>query len=545
MSVTIDEYLNFLAPALWPRCTGKPPAWPPDAFAIAGSLLQRSGAYPRVVHPPWPPEGPGIPPAEKYLDWLKGIGVAWRKGCLTGQIPGEVGTWWQRLVDAKRATVVDVKKNTRLAEALLHIGATADEASWGAGFFTDISKGSGDKFLHRARALLTWDQVSGGPSLCEQVPAARAQVFPKIRTPQRGITLRSLSHNLALCPVDDLEPSWWSAIWRSDEQSGLGSMNLNLLLMPWPHEVTPLHFREGAVSPMREDGDPLQFGSFIYERPSAVQKVIDLVRAAIPKAQEVVGQLHAVVLPELALRDDEYAKVRDFVVGTHGLMLISGVLHSSPESGIAVNEAVFDVPLSKNAYVAIRQRKRHRWCLERSQIVQYGLGSRLDPSWTWWEQIGVDNRELTFVNLEPWLTVCVLICEDLARQDAVAEAVRSIGPNLVIALLMDGPQLKERWSARCATVLADDPGSAVLTLTSIGMAELCRPPYRPEPKRVIALWKDARSAFPVEISLPPGADAVVLCLNGEYIEEFTTEGRSDGASTGQLSLTGNHPLKVP
>jgi hypothetical protein len=47
--------------------------------------------------------------------------------------------------------------------------------------------------------------------------------------------------------------------------------------------------------------------------------------------------------------------------------------------------------------------------------------------------------------------------------------MNAIGPNLVIALLMDGPQLENRWPARYATVLAEDPGSAVLTVTSLGM----------------------------------------------------------------------------
>ncbi len=45
--------------------------------------------------------------------------------------------------------------------------------------------------------------------------------------------------------------------------------------------------------------------------------------------------------------------------------------------------------------------------------------------------------------------------------------IRSVGPNLVIVLLMDGPQLVRRWPGKYATVLSDDPGSAVLTVTSL------------------------------------------------------------------------------
>ena len=38
-------------------------------------------------------------------------------------------------------------------------------------------------------------------------------------------------------------------------------------------------------------------------------------------------------------------------------------------------------------------------------------------------------------------------------------------------------------------MLADDPGSSVLTLTSHGMVERSRPPGR-DASRVVALWKD-------------------------------------------------------
>ena len=69
------------------------------------------------------------------------------------------------------------------------------------------------------------------------------------------------------------------------------------------------------------------------------------------------------------------------------------------------------------------------------------------------------ERLLYFVTLNR-MTWSVLICEDLARQDPAADLIRAVGPNLVIALLMDGPQLNGRWPARYASVLAEDPGSS-------------------------------------------------------------------------------------
>src|SRR5205807_7939942 len=117
----------------------------------------------------------------------------------------------------------------------------------------------------------------------------------------------------------------------------------------------------------------------------------------------------------------------------------------------------------------------------------------LNPNRLWWEGIEIRDRRLTFFAIEDWLTLCVLICEDLARQDPVAELVRTIGPNLVIALLLDGPQLRTRWPNQYAAVPADDPGSAVLCLTSLGMTQLSRPFDRPGGSRVIALWKDCKT----------------------------------------------------
>ncbi len=84
-----------------------------------------------------------------------------------------------------------------------------------------------------------------------------------------------------------------------------------------------------------------------------------------------------------------------------------------------------------------------------------------------------------------------LVCEDLARLEPVGEVLRSVGPTLVVALLMDGPQLSGRWPGRYATVLADDPGCAVLTLTSIGMAVTSYGTGM-APNRTIGLWKDPK-----------------------------------------------------
>ena len=159
------------------------------------------------------------------------------------------------------------------------------------------------------------------------------------------------------------------------------------------------------------------------------------------------------------------------------------------------------------------QHKHHRWCLDSSQINQYQLGFALHPGRRWWEDIAVQPRQLLFVTANDWLTLCPLVCEDLARVEPISKVIRNVGPTLLVALLQDGPQLGSRWPARYATVLAEDPGSSVLTLTSLGM---CARSVGggDEPSRTVALWKDRRRVR--ELALADGADGMILsiCANG-------------------------------
>ena len=156
----------------------------------------------------------------------------------------------------------------------------------------------------------------------------------------------------------------------------------------------------------------------------------------------------------------------------------------------------------------IRQNKHHRWSLDEGQVKQYHLGGALHPHVRWWEAMEVPRKAIHFVEVAE-LTLASLVCEDLAHNDDIAQLIRSVGPTVVIVLL-DGPQLTSRWTARYASVLADDPGSAVLTLTSFGMVERSRPHGR-DASRVIALWKDPSTGVR-EIPLEPGAHGVLLTV---------------------------------
>jgi hypothetical protein len=105
---------------------------------------------------------------------------------------------------------------------------------------------------------------------------------------------------------------------------------------------------------------------------------------------------------------------------------------------------------------------------------------------------------------------------------------------------MDGPQLNSRWSSRYASVLADDPGCSVITLSSLGMVRRSRPNGCPE-SRVVASWKDAFGNL-IPIDLEKDKEAVILNLQFKVGKEWTVDGRHDGAAATFPILCGIHSI---
>ena len=230
------------------------------------------------------------------------------------------------------------------------------------------------------------------------------------------------------------------------------------------------------------------------------------------------------MLPESAVDEREISNL-ETLLSDHGVVsLIAGTRQPSRLPGPFPNNYLhmgFNPKLEKGGLASsegsepwfhVRQNKHHRWSLDRRQVEQYHLGAALHPHIRWWEAMDVPRQAIQFIEVAE-LVLTALVCEDLAHSDDIAQLIRSVGPTIVINALLDGPQLTSRWTARYASVLADDPGSAVLTLTSFGMVDRSRPSAR-EASRVIALWKDPTQGVR-EIPLEPGAQGVLLavCMN--------------------------------
>ena len=146
---------------------------------------------------------------------------------------------------------------------------------------------------------------------------------------------------------------------------------------------------------------------------------------------------------------------------------------------------------------------------------------------------------------------------------------------MLIALLMDGPQLSSRWPGQYTGILADDPGTSVLTITSIGMVNLSNATQKsPSACRVIGLWREPPqvttedlnipldthtsvcdctkpdrpqwqppAAYPVEI--PPDHHGVFLHLDGRWVRTYSMDGRDDEGGTVRFHLRNALPVALP
>lgn len=499
---------------------GKLCEWPPDAFALAALVLGESGAYRRCVSPPadhrWPPQ-----PRDQWSKHLREVPRLW----MTAVLPLEVDRLLD-VLDSHRSTSLQELANPESAwelnSALLQLMALADETCAGMGLFIPDYEDDEDRQFF---ITIANDQLADAGSLCFEIPPDYLRVVPKRHTPQSGLSLRSLSLNLALIR-GEVAIKWQVAQNTALPRAG----RLNLLIAPWPSEITPVDFKEVPREQAEKalDMDPQRFGFFDFnpapsDEPERLGKLVEA-------AKRRAGFIDAVVLPECALHERQLERLQQVLKAQEVPLYLTGV------RGSRRNSAYLNVR-ERDVWTPSDQNKHYRWYLDRSQIETYGLGGALHPTKRWWENIDVGPRRLHFVTPADWLTLCHLVCEDLARQDPVAHAVRAVGPTLVIALLLDGPQHRDRWAARYATVLADDPGSSVLTVTSLGMALRSVPPGR-SPSRVIALWKDAGSAAR-EIELAPHADGVVLSICGmDDEEEYSADGRSSGRIRTRAILAG-------
>jgi hypothetical protein len=495
--------------------------WPPDLFALTNVILARSEAFRFALSPirEWPPEG--------YPDWGRMVvegGLRWGAWAehRRGPPPELVGQEWAAVKERADMPLEHLAEGLdwRVCVALLTLHAMADEACAGLGVALDTSDANACVYRARGRELLvrTGSMARVDPRLL--------RVLPKVRTPPTG---RPAFSRYACVQRPGIEVRWHKMPARH-RGTDLRSEYATLLLLPWPLEVKASDFRPVEGSVQRLSKDP--FGFFEFAPETGLD--FDLLDRVLVAARQEAGSVDVVCLPESAVEEGEIDELEALLYDHGAVSLVAGVRQQSPEPGRAPNNWLhmgFNPRFQKGAslptepsppWFHIRQRKHHRWSLDEAQIYQYHLGGVLHPHVRWWESMEVPRRSIQFVEVAE-LTLAALVCEDLAQNDDVAELIRSVGPTCVLTLLLDGPQLNSRWAARYASVLADDPGSAVMTLTSYGMVRRSRPRGL-EASPVIALWKDPSTGVH-EIPLEAGAHAVLLTICMDRATRRSADGR--------------------
>lgn len=548
--------------------------WPADLFSLTSLILYTTEAYRYVVSPPdkaaagracvWPPRRE---PLAKHVLRVQKAADAWRRNldrilppptrvppraALAKAIPRAVRLEWTKLLEnmtprpykGNVQELLTQGRNWDAVCALVTLHAIADEVFFG---FDELGL---DKYPEARQEnfkffAAIWFKEHHTFAF---IDPSRGRVLPKQHTPDVGLSLRSMSSHIAYHrSAIDVK---WEFNRKATAHSPAAERRINCLLLPWPLRVRTTDF-----TPSPERSIKLATGHrFFTFDPNVGAGDLQLktyFARSLEAAKSEVGHVDMVVLPEASLEyssdpasgvqilKEELAKEKvDFFVS--GFREAPPNASSFGENGLVMG--VLEEERGTRQYgVDLRQYKHHRWILDRGQIHAYQLGSVLSPGTKWIEDMQIWPRKVTILDLFG-ITLCPLICEDLARQDPVANLLRAVGPTLILAILMDGPQYRERWASMYASVLADDPGSAVLTLTSAGMVRRWTSRGRGEPRRVIALWK-GRDGHASEIEIEDDSYGVVLSLCIEHRSKVCADGRKSRSDSAEVTLFGVQQVK--
>jgi hypothetical protein len=161
-----------------------------------------------------------------------------------------------------------------------------------------------------------------------EIDRTRLRVLPKMHAPRKGLTVRSLSHHLALCSGDEICPFWEISVGYSPTREFM-----NLLVVPWPEVVKPVQFRRVPRKRSGMQNMPNDFGFFQYSAEPEKnddgevdpENFVTHVESLCREATSMMGRIDGIVFPELALVPEEFEALReaDF---TQQIFLVSGVV---------------------------------------------------------------------------------------------------------------------------------------------------------------------------------------------------------------------------
>jgi hypothetical protein len=540
-----------------------PPPLPTDLFAVAAHLMRVSGLIGWFDPSPTLRDTAEVPrlPDTRRGELLEAA-RAWRE---LGR-RDEVNRLWSILVtdlpderekNVLRPRMQSKRGNMGWCQAALELLVIADEAAG------ELNRSQVDTFMENViRALNRPDnrakkrskKIAGStlarrerhpPSLTLQVDTDVACVQPKGRIAQVGCTLRGLSKNLALLPSRASVRAQWAE--PDGELQAEQNGTLDILLIPLPYRIEATSFKTPAATGHGPWDNFHLEQSWLAKPKTKPNPIVALTSKLIEAAQKQTPKLSGLIFPEYALDWETFDKVCAYIHKAHPsieFVIAGSSINCDGEPGNHLLTAVRQEYNSRFEFAAISRRKHHRWRLTPDQVRTYGLAPVLNPGVdAWWESHDVLTPELYFHRFRKSSTFVAMICEDLARSDPCHEILRSVGPNIVFALLMDGPQLPTRWGARYASSLADDPGSSVLTFTSWGMIKRANDTAPPRASRTVAMWKDDSGDIH-EIPMPAvdRDSGILLSIAAKEVTERTIDGRK--AKNWSWRFNGQFPVTL-
>ena len=328
-------------------------------------------------------------------------------------------------------------------------------------------------------------------------------------------------------------------------------MPVDILVIPFPFELKAKSFKptheakESLPGGNKSKVRPL-WGNFELKQDWLYETdIVDLSVQLMKAAKQDVETVNVVMFPECSLNFETFGRVCSELKKIEPALeiVIAGSSDNcDPETDGPGNYAMtavwHDFGQGPRAVISSRK-KHHRWMLSANQLESYALTSTLDPRANWWETHNIGQRELHFHPFRKNSLFSTMICEDLARSEPCHEVLRSVAPNLVFVLLMDGPQIANRWSARYASTLSDDPGSSVLTLTCFGLVERSNQTQMFDRQEAVAYFSSPFGQTPIYLPYKDGARGVLITLTSMLeTGQQTIDGRvSDNSRAWKLTST--------
>src|SRR6266851_5680266 len=293
--------------------------WAPDLFAAMATITERSGLYAEASFMAYWTTGFAL--SKAWIDDTCSIGKEW---ATSASPPKAVVSFWSDLIQKHgNALIADTTSGSlEWKKIVFQLLAIADEACAGIGFPPAGSSASerrrrtvtGIQYLV-AEDYIAWEEkrrrtpeipVMGGDllpylphSLCMRVPPVIACVQPKTSTPGVGCTLRSLTHHVALLPsIANVSTRWQLA---NEGHQDLEAFNF--LIVPFPFVIPGRSFTKvfGAF-PGGPNERAFTLNPDVWIGSATPQDFADFLLGLVKAAQPELEPVHAIVMPETALR---------------------------------------------------------------------------------------------------------------------------------------------------------------------------------------------------------------------------------------------------